>query len=75
VHIVVLAWLYVMFAVALTLRSTLAGIVLFAVAGLAPVLLWFALRIRQLRAQRERAPRELPHPDQGLSAAARARRR
>jgi heme O synthase-like polyprenyltransferase len=58
VHIVILAWLYVIFTVALTLSSLAAGAALFVVVGLAPALLWLALRIRRLRAQRERAASE-----------------
>jgi hypothetical protein len=54
VHIVILAWLYVIFAVALTMPSLVAGIALFVVAGLAPALAWMGLRIRALRAQRAR---------------------
>lgn len=54
-HLVVLAWLYVLFAMSLTMDSLAAGVAMFAVLGLAPVGLWVLLRIRRLRAQRERA--------------------
>lgn len=53
-HIVILAWLYVTFAMALTMESAFAGIALFAVLGLAPVGLWGAIAVRRLRARRER---------------------
>ena len=45
-HIVVLAWLYVIGMMALTSDSVAGGLAFFAVAGLAPVLvvLWIAVR-------------------------------
>lgn len=54
-HLVVLAWLYVVFAMSLTMDSLAAGVAMFAVLGVAPVGLWVLLRVRRLRAQRERA--------------------
>ncbi|HVF62745.1 MAG TPA: hypothetical protein VNE58_01975 [Casimicrobiaceae bacterium] len=56
-HIVVLAWLFVIFTMALTLRSTVAGIALFVGLGLAPVALWGALQLRRLRRRREHEAR------------------
>ena len=46
-HIVVLAWLYVTFAMALTMPSVAAGIAFFLVAGLAPVAILAALAARR----------------------------
>jgi hypothetical protein len=46
-HIVVLAWLYVTFAMALTMPSVAAGIAFFVVAGLAPVAILAALAVRR----------------------------
>ncbi len=53
-HIVILAWLYVTFAMALTMGSVTAGLALFLGLGLAPVALWAAIRVRRHRARRER---------------------
>jgi len=53
VHIVVLAWLYVTFAMALTMPLP-AGAAWFALAGLGPVVLWMLLRVRRDRARRRR---------------------
>lgn len=56
-HIVILAWIYVTFAMALTMNSLVAGASLFAFVGLGPVALWAFLRLRRVRARREREPR------------------
>lgn len=53
-HLVIIAWLFVIFTMALTMQSALAGVALFAVLGLGPVLLYFAIKGRRLRARRER---------------------
>lgn len=55
-HIVILAWLFVTFTMALTLDSAAAGIALFVVVGLGPVALYcaIALRRRQAGSMRER---------------------
>ena len=53
-HIVILAWLDVTFAMALTMKSLLASAALFGVLGLAPVALLAVLQVRRLRARRER---------------------
>lgn len=52
-HIVILAWLFVTFTMALTMDSVLAGIAFFVVPGLGPVLLYAAIAVRRLRARRE----------------------
>jgi len=48
-HIVALAWLFVVFTVALTL-SPLAGVALVVVGGIAPIALVAALALRRQRA-------------------------
>ena len=53
-HIVILAWLYVTFAMALTMPSLAAGAALFAALGLGPVAIWLAIALRRARAGRER---------------------
>jgi hypothetical protein len=60
-HLVIIAWLFVIFTMALTLKSALAGVALFVALGLGPVLLYFAIVIRRSRARRERE-RELQGP-------------
>jgi hypothetical protein len=67
VHIVIAGWLYVIGAIALTMKSAAAGIVTFALAGVAPVALygWIALsRLRRRRAGA--AARAAPPPSSGL---------
>jgi hypothetical protein len=56
VHIVVLAWLYVTFAMSLTMGA-LAGAAFFVVVGLAPVAAWAAVvaRRRSVRVHRVHA--------------------
>jgi hypothetical protein len=53
-HIVIIAWLYVIVTMSLTL-SWPSGIALFLLAGVAPVVLYIALALRRLRARRARA--------------------
>ena len=53
-HIVIIAWLFVIFTMALTLKSALGGLALFVVLGLGPVLLYFAIAMRRSRARRAR---------------------
>jgi hypothetical protein len=53
-HLVIIAWLFVIFTMALTMRSALAGIALFAALGVAPVALYMSLAIRRARRRRER---------------------
>lgn len=53
-HIVVIAWLFVTFTMALTMRSALAGVALFVTLGLGPVLIYCAIAMRRARARRER---------------------
>jgi hypothetical protein len=59
-HIIVIAWLFVTFTMALTMRSALAGIVLFCLLGLAPVALLVAVSLHRLRARRARAAMSSP---------------
>jgi len=53
-HLVIIAWLFVIFTMALTMHSALAGVALFATLGLGPVVLYVAIAMRRLRARRER---------------------
>jgi hypothetical protein len=53
-HLVIIAWLFVIFTMALTMKSVLAGVVLFVAAGLLPVMLYLAIAMRRSRARRER---------------------
>jgi uncharacterized protein (DUF2062 family) len=64
-HIVILAWLYVTFTMALTMGSVLAGLATFLGLGLAPVALWAAIRVRRHRARREREAAQPPGGDGG----------
>jgi len=57
-HIVVAAWMFVTFTMALTLSSVWAGLVFFAVVGLGPVGLLVALAARRRRAS---VPQEHVH--------------
>ncbi|MEO5699183.1 MAG: hypothetical protein ABIS17_12340 [Casimicrobiaceae bacterium] len=63
-HIIVIAWVYVIGMVAMTYESMLGGLLVFVTAGLAPVLLLAALKIRRLRAARDGAdpPSTLEQP-------------
>jgi len=56
VHIVVIAWLYVIGTMALTSSTLVGGLAFFAGAGVAPVLLWLMWAARRARARR-RPPR------------------
>ena len=58
-HLVIIAWLFVTFTMALTMKSALAGIALFMTVGLLPVVLYFAIAMRRSRARRDRE-RESP---------------
>ena len=49
-HIVVLAWLYVTFAMALTMRPVVVGVAFFLAVGLAPVAIVAVLAARRRRA-------------------------
>lgn len=53
VHLVIIAWLFVIFTMALTMRSWLAGIALFAFLGVAPVVAYLAIVVRRSRRLRE----------------------
>jgi hypothetical protein len=55
VHIVVIAWLYVTFAMALAMPGFASGVAFFALAGLLPALLVAALAGRRLRRRRAQA--------------------
>ena len=52
-HLVIIAWLFVISTMALTMRSALVGIALFVVAGLGPVALYMTLAMRRARRRRE----------------------
>lgn len=62
-HIVVAAWMFVTFTMALTLSSAWAGIAFFAAAGLLPVALLVVLAARRRRARAPSAsvPEEQVH--------------
>lgn len=51
-HIVVMAWLFVIGTMALTSRSAIGGVAFFAAAGVAPVALYAWIKLRRLRAAR-----------------------
>ena len=51
-HIVVMAWLFVIGTMALTWPSVLGGVAFFAAAGVAPVALYAWLKLRRLRGRR-----------------------
>lgn len=53
-HLVILAWLFVTFTMALTMRSWLVGVALFVTLGLGPVLIYGAIAMRRAWARRER---------------------
>jgi hypothetical protein len=55
-HLVVMAWLFVIGTMAMTSSSALDGIAFFAAAGVAPVALYAWILVRRLR--RERSVRE-----------------
>ena len=61
-HIVILAWLYVTFTMALAFASGVAGALFFLTAGLGPVALcaWLALRRRRAARARAGAPDRAP---------------
>ena len=61
-HIVIIAWLFVTFTMALTMRAV-AGIAFFVAVGLAPVMLYVALVLRGRRARR--ASGAASHADPG----------
>lgn len=50
-HLVIAAWLFVIFTMSLTMRSAIAGIALFVAAGVVPVALYLMLAIRRARAR------------------------
>jgi hypothetical protein len=60
-HIVVIAWLYVIGAMALASASVVGGVAFFAAAGLAPVLLWLFLAGRRARTRRRSVGSGLEH--------------
>jgi len=64
-HIVVIAWLFVIGLMALALSSALAGIAWFVCAGLLPMLLllWFALRRKRSVLEREVEARDDGHAE------------
>lgn len=56
VHLVIMAWLFVIFTMALTMRSWLAGVALFAALGVAPVAMYMAIAVRRARRLRADKP-------------------
>ncbi len=64
-HILVIAWLYVIAMVAMTASSLLSGAVLFVIAGLGPVLLIFGWAVRRSRAARRARSGLEQHVDEG----------
>ena len=63
-HLVVIAWLFVIFTMALTLKSAIAGVALFVFLGLGPVLLYFTISLRRARSRRDRASPAQPHAEE-----------
>ena len=55
-HLVIMAWLFVIFTMALTMRSALAGIAMFVGLGLVPIALYMAIAMRRARRRREQQP-------------------
>jgi len=55
-HIVIMAWLFVIGTMALTWTSVGGGIAFFAVAGVAPVAFYAWIKLRRLEATRRPAP-------------------
>lgn len=53
-HIVILAWLYVTFTMALAFAHGVAGALFFVTVGLGPVVLYALLALRRRRAARDR---------------------
>ena len=56
-HIVILAWLYVTFAMALAMSGVVTGAAFFAGVGIAPILLVWAVVVRRVRNRRTDARR------------------
>ncbi len=52
-HLVLIAWLYVIGVIALNAAHAVLGLLLFVSVGLGPVLGWLVMRARQLRSRRE----------------------
>ncbi|MBS0322098.1 MAG: hypothetical protein JSR18_16260 [Proteobacteria bacterium] len=68
-HIIIMAWLFVIATMAATLPRAAAGIALFVVAGVLPVAAWWVLALRRARARRARLA-----PDQASQASVASRR-
>lgn len=62
-HLVIIAWLFVVFTMALTMKSAAAGVALFVFLGLCPVLLYFAILSRRTRSRRDRTAPARPVDD------------
>ena len=54
-HLIIMAWLFVIGTMALTSQSALGGIAFFAVAGVAPVAFYAWIKLRRLGATRRAA--------------------
>ena len=52
-HLVIIAWLFVIFTMALTMHSAIAGIALFVALGIAPVAAYAAIAVRRFKRRRE----------------------
>ncbi len=55
-HIVIMAWLFVIGTMALTSTSVVGGVAFFAFAGVAPVAFYAWIKLRRLEATRRAAP-------------------
>jgi hypothetical protein len=64
-HLVIMAWLFVIGTMALTMSSVLAGLAFFAGAGLAPVALYAWLKLRRTGASRSVLQQRVDRRDDG----------
>ena len=64
-HIVIMAWLFVIGTMALTMSSVLAGLAFFAGAGVAPVALYGWLKLRRTGASRSVLQQRVDRRDDG----------
>jgi hypothetical protein len=62
-HLVVMAWLFVIGTMALTFAHALAGVAFFLAAGVAPVALYAWVRVRAARSMREHRVRRRDDAD------------
>jgi len=64
-HLVIMAWLFVIGTMALTMSGVLAGLAFFAVAGLAPVALYAWLKLGRTGASRSVLQQRVDRRDDG----------